>query len=215
MSRFDTYFFDFDGTLGDTETDIRNSWLAAIAELKLPKNDFDSKFRVGPPLPDTAAVLYPDISAESRELLQEKYKHFYDDATSYTALPYPGITAMLQKLVSEKKKIYIVTNKRYKPLWKLMKKFDFLHFCHGMFVPDIISKDNQLKKSELLAMALKVSGATVEKSVMIGDTVLDIYAGKKNDIATCGVTWGYAPVSELQEAGPDFIISSPADLPQL
>ena len=66
MSRFEAIFFDFDGTVADTEPDIRGAWLAAIAELGLTCEHFSKVFRVGPSLPETAAMLFPDADEELR-----------------------------------------------------------------------------------------------------------------------------------------------------
>ena len=130
MYRFDAYFFDFDGTIGDTEVDIRAAWLSAISELGLPDNHFDSVFRVGPPIQDTAKLLFPDLPEDHSIVLQNKYKYYYDDGNDYRALPYPGVIEALRQLHDAGKKVYIVTNKRYKPLSKLIKKFqlDFFLF---------------------------------------------------------------------------------------
>lgn len=210
MYRFDAYFFDFDGTIGDTEVDIRAAWLSAISELGLPDNHFDSVFRVGPPIQDTAKLLFPDLPEDHSIVLQNKYKYYYDDGNDYRALPYPGVIEALRQLHDAGKKVYIVTNKRYKPLFKLIKKFQ-LDFCDGIFSPDIIDPDNHLKKPELLAVALKVAATIPERSLMIGDTDLDGAAAYANNIPFCGVTWGYG--SRMLLVGADFIIDDPSKLP--
>ena len=71
IDRFDLFCFDFDGTIGDTEPDIRNAWLSAIAELGWKADGFDSVFRVGPPIQHTAKMLFPDKSEADLELIQK------------------------------------------------------------------------------------------------------------------------------------------------
>ena len=107
IDRFDLFCFDFDGTIGDTEPDIRNAWLAAIAELGWKADRFDSVFRVGPPLQVTAGLLFPDKTDAERELLQNTYKHFYDDEDNHIALPYPGVIEIIKELYRRNKRIYI------------------------------------------------------------------------------------------------------------
>ena len=41
------------------------------------------------------------------------------------------------------------------------------------------------------------------RAVMIGDRRDDIEGGKRNNIATIGVLWGYGSLEELQNAGAD------------
>lgn len=208
IDRFEVFCFDFDGTIGDTEPDIRNAWLKALDKLNWTADNFDEVFRVGPPLQVTAKALFPDKSDEERELLQNTYKHFYDDCDDHVAQPYPGMIQVLQKLHALGKRVYIVTNKRGKILHKMMKRFDLLKISHGMFFPDIADKDNHIFKNDLLAMAIRSCGFSAEKVLMIGDTVLDIRAAKVNNCFSAAVTWGYSSREELLSVDPDYIFDN-------
>ena len=212
MSGFHAYFFDFDGTIGDTDVDIRAAWLAAIRQLRLPSEHFDSTFRVGPAIRETAMMLYPELSDAESKTLQNTYKHFYDDAENYKARPYPGIIEKFRLLKSTGKKLYIVTNKRIKPLQKMVDLFD-LTFFDGIFAPDTVDPEHHLTKAESLALAIKVSAISGSKCLMVGDTSFDLAAGKANSVATCAVTWGYGSRNDLINSGADFVISTPEDLP--
>ena len=44
------WFFDFDGTLCDTEADIKSAWRAALRNLGRDCPHFDSVYRTGPTL---------------------------------------------------------------------------------------------------------------------------------------------------------------------
>ena len=209
IDRFDLFCFDFDGTIGDTEPDIRNAWLSTIAELGWKADGFDSVFRVGPPIQHTAKMLFPDKSEADLELIQTTYKHFYDDSDDHIALPYPGIIEVIKELHRRNKRIYIVTNKRQKILKKMMQRFGLLEFSHGMFFPDIADEKHHIYKNDLLAMAIRCAGYPADKVLMIGDTILDIQAGKVNGCFSAAVTWGYSKKEELLAAKPDYMIDSP------
>ena len=212
MSAFSGIFFDFDGTLGATGNDIRNAWLAAIAKLGLRCDRFNDAFRVGPAVPETARRLFPDQPEAIQQLAAETYKQIYDNADTYTALPYPGIVDAVKKL-SRHSKIYVITNKRIKPTLKLLNKFGLTLFCSGILTPDIVSVTYPLGKSDMVALALRLSGAEVPSSaLMVGDTEIDIEAGKSCGVATCGVTWGYGTPARLRAAKPDHLIGRPEEL---
>ena len=49
------WFFDLDGTLADTDPDIRASWKAAMADIGLVCPNFDRDFVAGPTLEEMAA----------------------------------------------------------------------------------------------------------------------------------------------------------------
>lgn len=48
---------------------------------------------------------------------------------------------------------------------------------------------------------------------MVGDREHDILGAKKNGVASMGVLYGYGNRLELEEAGADYIIDVPAELP--
>ena len=213
MYSYNAYFFDFDGTIGETGADIRESWSAVIQKLDLPREHFENHFQIGPTPMEFLNELFPDMPTTEKKYIFEAYKSFYDDRPDYQALPYPGITDMLQQLHDAGKKVYIVTNKRYKPLSKLISQFGYTNLVDGLFSPDISDPENHLKKTDLLALALRISGIPADESLMIGDTGIDIAVGKANHTATCAVTWGYGSRESLVDSAPDHLIESPAELP--
>lgn len=216
MSDFRTVFFDFDGTIADTEPDIRGAWQNAIASLNLQCDHFDTTFRVGPSLPETALMLFPEVSNEFRNLIMQAYKNFYDEADDYSACPYPGMIEAFKELAYSGKRIYVVTNKRLKPTSKLLKKFDLLDCCAGMFTPDIISPEYLLSKPDLVGLAFRQSCTPLPSQVlMVGDTEIDILSGKQHALSTCGVTWGYGRPGKLGNANPDFIVHTADELLKL
>ena len=58
-------------------------------------------------------------------------------------------------------------------------------------------------------------GVSPENCLMIGDTTVDILAGKRAGAQTVGVLSGFGEEKELIEKGADLIIDSVADLPEI
>ena len=50
--------------------------------------------------------------------------------------------------------------------------------------------------------------------MIVGDSSIDVLTGRNANIATCGVTYGFAPHT-FAEAPPDVAVDSPAELGQL
>lgn len=87
---------------------------------------------------------------------------------------------------------------------------DFLDFFDGVYTSDMfmgaahappgIPTDRAVGKAQILSAALAELGIAPEDAVMVGDTRLDVEAGKANGMRTIGVTWGYGSRAELAAA---------------
>ena len=66
----------------------------------------------------------------------------------------------------------------------------------------------------LLYAAEKVQ-VSPENCLMVGDTIVDILAGKAAGMKTAGVLCGFGKLKDLRKATADLIFSSPAELPEL
>jgi phosphoglycolate phosphatase len=55
-------------------------------------------------------------------------------------------------------------------------------------------------------------GALPSETVMVGDSAVDVRAGKAAGVFTCGVTGGFRSREELEAAGCDLIVSNLAEL---
>lgn len=63
-----------------------------------------------------------------------------------------------------------------------------------------------------LLYAAEVVKVLPEKCLMVGDTMVDIVAGKAAGMKTIGVLCGFGTLKELRKAAADFILASPAEL---
>ena len=50
------------------------------------------------------------------------------------------------------------------------------------------------------------------RAAIVGDRHHDVEAGRANGLVTIGVTWGIGDRTELNEAGADFLVDTPAEL---
>ena len=70
------------------------------------------------------------------------------------------------------------------------------------------SVDRRKPDPEALVKAMDFCRAAPEETVMIGDSLTDIEAGKAANAATCAILGGFRPDEELRNSGCDFLISS-------
>ena len=160
MKRF--WFFDLDGTLADTDGDIRLAWKAALADLGLACPTFDRDFIAGPPIDEMVKKLFPDRCADpaaAERLIADVRTLFgrhYDRDGFPTTREYPGVLDAARRLKAAGARLFIATNKRYAGAAALAAKFGvmsiptLLLYKDGKFVEQIVG----LTKPDVLAAKL-------------------------------------------------------------
>ena len=54
-----------------------------------------------------------------------------------------------------------------------------------------------------------------DEILMVGDRNHDIEGAKANSLKSAGVLWGYGSKEELRNAGAEYILSGPSEIPEL
>jgi len=203
MKRF--WFFDLDGTLADTDGDIRAAWKASLADMGLSCPRFDSDFVAGPPIEDMARTLLPDVytPALGAELRRRFGAHYDGDGFPNTR-EYPGVMDEVRRLNADGARTFIVTNKRYAGATAMARKFGWMDVFEGLYAGDMHDSDpsiGRLHKPALLTLIMRELGADAGDCVMVGDTANDINAAKANGIESVWVAWGYGVGDEGASAG--------------
>ena len=116
---------------------------------------------------------------------------------------------IINRLHKAGKRIFIVTNKRSFPTFRLLDKFGLRDVVTEVVTPD--SRPEGFTKPEMLKMLLYKHNIDPAKAIMTGDMVSDVLAGKSAGVHTIAVTWGYGSEESLKDAKPDKLISSVDD----
>lgn len=200
------WFFDFDGTLCDTEADIKSAWRAVIRKLGRECPQFDAVYKTGPSIDQVTYMLFDDATPELVEQIRTLFKTYYDQSGFPETKPYPWIPAWLADLKAKGCRIYVATNKRFNPMGALMRKMGWVELFDGYYSFDMYD-GLKLKKAELLKRVMAERGIDPADAVMVGDTRGDVEAGKGAGLYTIGCTWGYGTREELE--GADEIHDAP------
>ena len=209
MRRF--WFFDLDGTLADTDRDIREAWKAALRDLGLDCPRFDEVFVAGPPIDEMTRRLFPDrFTPALADDVRRLFARHYDNDGFPNTFEYPGVLAEVRAVAAAGATAAIVTNKRHAGATAMARRFGW----NGVFAGGVWSGDmfpgRKLAKTELLAVVMQRLGAAPSESVMVGDTASDFEAARANGVFSVGVEWGYGRPDELAEA--DVTVSAPCEL---
>ena len=209
MRRF--WFFDLDGTLADTDRDIREAWKAALRDLGLDCPRFDEVFVAGPPIDEMTRRLFPDrFTPALADDVRRLFASHYDGDGFPNTYEYPGVLDEVRAVAAAGATAAIVTNKRHAGATAMARRFGW----NGVFAGGVWSGDmfpgRKLAKTELLAVVMQRLGAAPGESVMVGDTASDFEAARANGVFSVGVEWGYGRPDELAAA--DVTVSAPGEL---
>jgi HAD superfamily hydrolase (TIGR01509 family) len=207
MKEIDLIIFDLDGTLVDSARDIAEAINHTLNIMGLEQKSVEEITRcIGGGFVDTLVQAFGKGNYEDRALpiLREYYS---EHAVVYSRL-YPGVSDVLAHFDLKKKAV--LTNKEYGISAKIL---NFLGI-YDYFDVVIGCSDEKLRKPDPYYV-LEILGdlhVNRERAIIVGDMDLDIAAGKRAGIATCGVTYGIGRNDNLLNEKPDIIIDSMIDL---
>jgi phosphoglycolate phosphatase len=202
---------DLDGTLIDSQPGILASCRAALRALgHEPDETLDIRRVIGPPLEDSMQILLQPYGDDRVDEAVAAYRQHYGEIGLLGSEPYPGIGKSLEEMKRAGLRLYLATSKReifasrILDHLKLASCFDGIH---GSVPGGALDH-----KPELLAHVLSRHGLSPSHSVMIGDRRYDILGAQAVGMRGLGVLWGYGTRDELETAGADQLVESPADL---
>ena len=216
----DAVVFDLDGTLIDTldiYCRVLNVALERLGFQTVSKEVIldaakEGEFAWNRVLPRGLGARLDEVIQGAREIIEDLYK----DALRNEAELIPGTSEILKKISGMGLKMALVTST---PMRYLMIKLDPLQRAgvDGLFDLFITSDDASKKKPapDPLIVCTRKLGVSPGRSVYVGDSRVDIRAGKAAGMKTAGVLTGMDGRKALEREGPDAIIESVADLPDL
>ena len=208
---FSHILFDFDGTLCESELDIRLAWKKTFEAIgrPLPQN-MDVIFKNGPQLMPMIELLIPGVDEETKQRVAEVYRDAYFNSPFDHTVPYPWIDELLRRLKKRGAKLFVVTNKSEYPTFRLLRKCGWEELFALVVCPDT-DPPRRMTKTEIVKYALEHGGGSRENSLVVGDSATDIAAGHANGLKAAGVLWGNGTREEFLAAGAEYLISA-ADL---
>lgn len=206
--------FDLDGCLVDSTAPISAAMNHALVAVGLPAREPGELIRfIGPPLFASFETLLHEargdvgLAARCVTLYRELY---LEEALRSTTLV-PGMEAVLHEL-GVAVAMAVVTSKPGEYAVPIVDALELRRHFLAVHAPATDLKGEP--KAHTLARALEdlAPGADPATAVMIGDREHDVTAGIACGTATVGVTWGAGDRAELEAAGADHIVTTPAAL---
>jgi len=202
---------DLDGTLIDSYPGILASCLAALRALgHEPDQNLDLRHTIGPPLEDILQLLLQSYGDDRVDEAVAAYRQHYGESGYLGSVPYPGIGQSLAEMKRSGLRLYLATSKRAIFASRILDHLKFAAYFDGIY--GSVPSGALDHKPELLAHILAEHRLSPHQSLMVGDRRHDISGAHAVGMRGLGVLWGYGGRDELETAGADQLVDSPADL---
>jgi phosphoglycolate phosphatase len=211
--RYDTVFFDFDGTIADSGEGCVNAVRHMFSSIGMEENDEKRLLAfVGPPVKHHLKDCYGFDDQQAAEA----YAHFssyYRSKGLKECRLFSGIEDALKRIRAAGKTMYVATSKQEYMARKLLGEFGLASYFDRIFGAD--HENGISNKAQVLQNAVNVLGGLPQNAVMVGDRYHDIEGAKAVGLDSIGVLYGYGDEDELTKAGSDYLVDSINDLAQM
>jgi len=208
--------FDLDQTLIDSLQAFTEAFNRGIERLGLDRvteemvaSFLDNGWRMDKMLSEAFPSVFFD--EEIRKQCQEEIRKAYLELEPEKVVLKTGVERTLRSLKEKGVKIGIVTGRMSKGngKWLELRRLNIHQYIDAM----ITAAEERAKPApDGLISCAKALGLLTEECVYVGDSRLDIRAGKKAGLLTVGIQSGVAGKELLVKEGPDFILGEVSEL---
>lgn len=207
--RIKNVIFDLDGTLLDTSEGIIESVKYTIGILGLKELSEETLLSfVGPPIQMSFQKNY-GMDAGSSQEAAEIFRDYYCNKALFKAVPYDGIYEVCERFMKKEIIMAVATYKREDYALNLLNHFGFRKYCKSMHGAD---NNNKLKKEDVIDLCMREINASLNNTVMVGDTLHDQKGALNVGIPFVAVTYGFGVRSELVNCNPLIVAETPKDI---
>lgn len=208
MRKYKCLFWDFDGTIVDSFEGCSFAFGKVFEHYGLNIPPEDRKQYIGPPLKDTFTEMFGEaVEPDARELYREYY---INQGGQNMCKLFDGMDNVLNKIKSFGYKMYIATSKREDIAAEMLNEFGVLKCFDGVF--GTVESEGRVDKKDILAYAVKCSGAKLNDCLMIGDSIYDARAAKEVGIDCLAVAYGFGNVENMSKIGTILTLDTPEQL---
>jgi phosphoglycolate phosphatase len=207
----DLLIFDLDGTLIDSNLDLAHAVNATRGHMGMAPLEHERVYSyVGNGAPVLIRrVLGPDASeAQVEESLEFFLEYYRDHKLDYTVL-YPGVRQALDRLQGAGVQMAVLTNKPIGMSRAIVEGLD----VDGYFRQVYGGNSFDFKKPHPIGIETLIAecGVARERTMMVGDSSVDIETARNAKVQSCGVTYGFQPET-LEAVPPDLLVDGMEEL---
>jgi phosphoglycolate phosphatase-like HAD superfamily hydrolase len=215
LQRIRALCFDVDGTLSDTDDLFVEKVARTLHPIRFLLPDHDAhqagrRFVMWSEAPGNALVGIPDFLGLDDELLRlSEWLNRRRPRPMAHFLLVPGVDRMLAALY-ERYPLAVVSARDDRSTRAFLAQYDLTRYFKTIVTA--ITAEHTKPYPDPIFHAAKEMGVAPEDCLMIGDTTVDIRAGKAAGAQTVGVLCGFGEEPELRRCGADLILPATAEL---
>jgi len=207
----DLLIFDLDGTLIDSKLDLAHAVNATRSHMGMSPLEHERVYSYvgnGAPVLIRRALGDGATEAQVQEALEFFLEYYHEHYLDYTTL-YPGVRESLDRLRDAGKRMAVLTNK---PVRISKAILDGLAVGRHFF--QVYGGNSfDFKKPHPIGVEtlMREAGVAQDRTLMIGDSGVDVQTAINAGIKSCGVTYGFQPET-LADPKPDRLVDRMEDM---
>lgn len=210
---WDAFLFDLDGTLADTVSLILRCYRhTMLAHLGYEPPDDLWRSGIGTPL-DVQLTAFARSETELIAM-KETYRTFQHTVHDDMVRPFPGVVDLLDRFCREGVPMGVVTSKSREMAVRTMQVCGIAERFEILITPEDVQRSKP-DPEPVLAALTRLNGARRQRVLFLGDSPMDVEAGRAAGVRTAGALWGAFPPEALKQAGPDYLLAAFDDLAAL
>ncbi len=206
--------FDLDGTLLNSIDDLGYATNFALEKMGYPPHPLGLyTAMVGNGVTKLLERALPaEIGTDPLQLQRTRqwFQQYYDQHSTDHSKPYEGIPELLSELTSRGIKVAVASNKYHEAV---------LHLINHYF-PEIPwaavwgqKEGMPVKPDPSIVFGILNECPTPKADVLyVGDSGVDMTTARRACVESVGVTWGFRPVTDLEECYADHIVDHPSEI---
>jgi phosphoglycolate phosphatase len=209
MSDVDLLIWDLDGTLIDSRRDIADCVNWTLQDMGLETIPHEHIYRyVGHGVRALIQGAVEEAHGQDYDTAMKIFDtHYRAHLLDHTQL-YEGLLDVLEYYRT--KQMAIITNKPQRYTDPIIEGLELKPYFGAILGREACIEMKPHPQPVFKVMELLPAAA--ERTVIIGDTEIDIEAGRRAGIRTCGVLFGFGNEESVRAAAPDYLVEQPLDL---
>jgi phosphoglycolate phosphatase len=205
---FELVIFDLDGTLVDTRHDMTTAINEVLSSYGLPEKSVEEVTGfVGDGIRVLVERCLGGFGVDTEEAVSRFKGSYWNHMLDQTA-PYPGVTALLDRLGDRKKAV--LTNKAYRFTRAITDRLGLTERFECIIGGDSVGRKKPY--TDGVFYILRKTGVKADRAIMVGDGKNDILVAKKAGLVSVWAGYGFCDREKLAGEKPDYEIQEPARL---